>query len=69
MKLTQDQLDTFHRDGSIMVEDVFNPEEMSAALSDMEKIFYGNSFGYTLWRHSVWTHPISYRVRCVGSID
>ena len=44
MKLTQDQLDAFHRDGYIMVEDVFDPEEMSAALRDMEKIFYGNSF-------------------------
>ena len=44
MKLTRDQLDTFHRDGYIMVEDVFNPDEMSAALRDMEKIFYGNSF-------------------------
>ncbi len=44
MKLTQNQLDAFHRDGYIMVDDVFNPEEMSAALRDMEKIFYGNSF-------------------------
>ena len=44
MKLTQDQLDAFQRDGYIMVEDLFDSEEMSAALRDMEKIFYGNSF-------------------------
>ena len=44
MPLTQNQLDAFHRDGFILVEDLFNPEEMAAALSDMEQIFYGKSF-------------------------
>ena len=44
MKLTQDQLDAFHRDGYIMVEDLFDPDTMAAALRDMEYIFYGKSY-------------------------
>ena len=49
MLLTQNQLDAFHRDGFIMVEDLFEPEEMAVALNDMEKIFYGKSYaGYLM---------------------
>ena len=44
MKLTQDQLDAFDRDGYIMVENLFDPDSMAAALRDMEHIFYGKSF-------------------------
>ena len=44
MKLTQDQLDAFYHDGYIMVEDLFDPDAMAAALRDMEHIFYGKSF-------------------------
>ena len=41
MLLTQNQLDAFHRDGFILVEDLFDSEEITAALNDMEQIFYG----------------------------
>ena len=44
MKLTQNQFDAFHRDGYIIVADLFNPDAMAAALRDMEHIFYGKSF-------------------------
>ena len=44
MPLTQNQLDVFHRDGYILVEDLFGPEEMAAALNGMEEIFYGKSY-------------------------
>ena len=44
MLLTPNQLDRFHRDGFILIEDLFDPEEMTAALNDMEKIFYGKSY-------------------------
>ena len=44
MLLDQDQLDAFHRDGFILVEDLFDAKEMTAALNDMEHIFYGKSY-------------------------
>ncbi len=44
MLLTPNQLDRFHRDGFILIEDLFDPEEMTSALNDMEKIFYGKSY-------------------------
>ena len=44
MLLTPNQLDRFHRDGFILIEDLFDPGEMTAALNDMEKIFYGKSY-------------------------
>ena len=44
MKLTQDQLDAFHRDGYLIVADLFDSDSMVAALRDMEHIFYGESF-------------------------
>ena len=44
MLLTQNQLDAFHRDGFILVEDLFDSEEITAALNDMEQIFYGKSY-------------------------
>ena len=44
MLLTKNQLDAFHRDGFILVEDLFDPKEMTAALNDMEQIFYGKSY-------------------------
>ena len=39
MLLTENQLDEFHRDGFILVEDLFDAEEMTTALNDMEQIF------------------------------
>jgi hypothetical protein len=44
MKLTQDKLDAFHRDGYLIVADLFDSDSMAAALRDMEHIFYGESF-------------------------
>ena len=44
MLLTQNQLDAFHRDGFILVEDLFDSEEITVALNDMEQIFYGKSY-------------------------
>ena len=44
MSLTQAQLDQFHRDGYIIVPDVFTEAEMDAALAAMDQTFYGKSF-------------------------
>ena len=44
MLLTPNQLDRFHRDGFILIEGLFDPGAMTAALNDMEKIFYGKSY-------------------------
>ncbi len=44
MPLTANQLEAFQRDGFILVEDLFKPLEMAAALDDMEKIFYGKTY-------------------------
>ena len=44
MPLTSSQLDAFHRDGFIIVPNLFDPQEMEAALAEMERIFYGKSF-------------------------
>jgi len=44
MPLTSTQLDAFHREGFIIVPDLFEPAQMRAALVEMERIFYGNSF-------------------------
>ena len=44
MLLTQKQLDTFYRDGFILVEDLFDSKEMTVALNDMEQIFYGKPY-------------------------
>ena len=44
MALTQQQLDDFHRDGYLIVPDVFDAAEAGAALTAMEQIFYGKSY-------------------------
>ena len=44
MLLTENQLDEFDRDGFILVEDLFDAEEMTTALNDMEQIFYGKPY-------------------------
>ncbi len=44
MKLTQNQMDQFYRDGFIIVPDVFTATEMDAACAAMEQIFYGKPF-------------------------
>ena len=44
MALTQAQLDKFHEDGFLIVEDVFDKKDVEAARIEMEKIFYGTSF-------------------------
>ncbi len=44
MALTSSQLEQFHRDGYIIVPDVFSAGEMDAALAAMDQTFYGKSF-------------------------
>ncbi|HVF09207.1 MAG TPA: phytanoyl-CoA dioxygenase family protein, partial [Abditibacteriaceae bacterium] len=44
MALTQQQIDDFHRDGYLIVPDVFDAAEVGAALAAMEQIFYGKSY-------------------------
>ncbi|MYK40478.1 MAG: phytanoyl-CoA dioxygenase family protein [Gemmatimonadetes bacterium] len=44
MSLTPAQLDQFHRDGYLIVPDLFTADEMNDALAAMEQIFYGQSF-------------------------
>ena len=44
MNLTQTQLDQFHRDGYIVVPEVFSEAEMNAAQEAMDEIFYGKRF-------------------------
>ena len=44
MLLTENQLDEFDRDGFILVEDLFDAEEITTALNDMEQIFYGKPY-------------------------
>jgi ectoine hydroxylase-related dioxygenase (phytanoyl-CoA dioxygenase family) len=47
MALTASQLEQFHRDGFIIVPDVFSAGEMDAALAAMDQTFYGKPF--TAW--------------------
>lgn len=51
MSLTPSQLKQFHRDGYIIVPDVFSAGEMDAARAAMEEVFYGKSF--ESWRDDV----------------
>ena len=44
MALTPRQLEQFHRDGYILVPDLFDLRQIQAALAEMETIFYGKSF-------------------------
>lgn len=44
MPLSTNQLEDFYRDGFILVPDLFDPNQMKAALSEMETIFYGKNF-------------------------
>ncbi|MDA0321231.1 MAG: phytanoyl-CoA dioxygenase family protein [Verrucomicrobia bacterium] len=44
MSLTPSQLEQYHRDGYIIVPDVFSAEEMDAALVAMDHIFYGKPY-------------------------
>src|SRR5579884_1252407 len=44
MALTPRQLEQFHRDGYILVPDLFDLRQIQAALAEMERIFYGKSF-------------------------
>jgi len=44
MALTTAQVEQFHRDGFILVPDVFTPAEMDDALAACEPIFYGKSY-------------------------
>src|SRR6056297_2476994 len=39
MKLTQDQLDHFHREGWIFLENCFSPEEVAVLNEEGEKIY------------------------------
>ena len=45
MSLTSKQYEAFCRDGYVLVERLFDPSQMVEALADMERIFYGSSFG------------------------
>ena len=44
MPLTPSQLSDFRRDGYIVVADLFSADEVAAALTEMERIFYGRTF-------------------------
>ena len=44
MSLTPAQLEQFHRDGYIIVPDLFSDAEMDPALAAMDQAFYGKSF-------------------------
>jgi ectoine hydroxylase-related dioxygenase (phytanoyl-CoA dioxygenase family) len=44
MKLSSAQMDAFHRDGYLIVPDVFTAKEMDAALAACDQITYGSSF-------------------------
>ncbi len=44
MPLSQLQLDQFHRDGYIIIPDLYTAEEMDAACEAMERIFYQTSY-------------------------
>ena len=44
MTAIQTYMDTYNRDGYVVVPDVFDPDRAAAALRDMENLFYGMSF-------------------------
>ena len=44
MLLTQNQLEVFNHDGFILVEDLFDLNNIATALDKMEKTFYDKSF-------------------------
>ena len=44
MSLTPAQLEQFHRDGYIIVPDLFSDAEMDPALAAMDQTFYGKPF-------------------------
>ena len=44
MTAIQTYIDTYNRDGYVVVPDVFDPDRAAAALRDMESLFYGMSF-------------------------
>ena len=44
MTAIQTYIDTYNRDGYVVVPDVFDPDRAAAALRDMENLFYGMSF-------------------------
>ena len=44
MTAIQTYIDTYNRDGYVVVPDVFDPDRAAAALGDMESLFYGMSF-------------------------
>jgi ectoine hydroxylase-related dioxygenase (phytanoyl-CoA dioxygenase family) len=51
MSLTQSQLESFHRDGYVIVPDVYTPDAMDAALAACERAFYGRPFAEHLAAH------------------
>ena len=46
MSLTPEQLADYHRDGYVIVPDVFGPEVMDKALVEVEHITYGKSYAH-----------------------
>ena len=44
MTAIQTYMDTFERDGYVVVPVVFDPDRAAAALRDMEGLFYGMRF-------------------------
>ncbi|MDA0840177.1 MAG: phytanoyl-CoA dioxygenase family protein [Planctomycetota bacterium] len=48
MSLNQQQLEQFHREGYIIVPDVFDSDAMDAALKEVDLITYGKSFAEVL---------------------
>ena len=44
MTAIQSYIDTYNRDGYVVVPDVFDPDRAAPASQDMENLFYGMSF-------------------------
>ena len=44
MTAIQTYIDTYNRDGYVVVPDVFDPDRAAPASQDMENLFYGMSF-------------------------
>lgn len=69
MPLDQNQIDAFRRDGFIIVDGLFDPEEMAAARSSMEELFYGKSFSEYLAEYDRTGKAGPVEVRAMVSID
>lgn len=69
MPLSQSQIDAFRRDGFIIVDGLFDPEEMAAALNAMEKLWYGKSYAEYLAEFDRTGKAGTVEPRAIVSID